>query len=146
MSQSRRVWLWRLAALICLIYGVLFLTSYTYYTSVGFDFGWGAPFDGLLTETYVRARFPGNGSFWLGWGQNQVEAQTGLIDLAATFFQPPKEPPASFWQRLGFWNLGVRIRPNFHYHFLGVPSWLPLIIMIAPLTAYRIKEMKNGEY
>ncbi|MGB1254032.1 MAG: hypothetical protein ACPG8W_25710 [Candidatus Promineifilaceae bacterium] len=106
---------------ILISYIFLFITSYTYYTSVGLDIG-----RTNATETAVRIRWPGNGSFWIGWSQYPNGKTSFYIDPAAAILYPPQAKPITQAQKIGFWYVNEPENGR-QRHFVGIPSWLPLL-------------------
>lgn len=121
---AKRLKLRNLRLVLMLSYALFFTTSYTRYTSIGLDFS-----VGTSAEIYIRIRWPGNGSFWLGGGNYPIETQSIYLDLAATFFQPAQAEPKTVWQRAGFWFIN-ETNLDSGQHFIGIPSYLPLLVML----------------
>ncbi|HEX8700587.1 MAG TPA: hypothetical protein VF815_17180 [Myxococcaceae bacterium] len=130
------------AGLTCAL-GVMWLTSYSHYTSLGLDMD---RVEGAQVRfTYWRVRWPGDGSFRLGGGAHYRPLESGpaeAFDLGGTFFQPPQRAvPGSWWNRLGFWWVdeeGGQEGAKFIWRrWVGVPSWLPLLLSVAILLRAR---------
>ena len=114
--------------------------AYHFYTSVGLDFekerGGGG---GGREYTYVRLRWPGDGSFFVGGETIRIarrDRPTERIDLAGTFFQRPRPPaPRSILNKMGFWfvvgegGLDSGAEASF---WIGVPAILPAVALAAP--------------
>lgn len=86
---------------------------------------------------YYRIRWPGDGSLWLGWGRFQTKLDTHPVlpfDLGGRFFQEPRRPiPQDNWNRWGFWWVDTSEKYQ-EQHWLGIPGWLPLLIVSLPAT------------
>lgn len=118
-----------LASLACLLTG-MWLSSYSFYTSLGVDTerAEGA----TVRSTYYRVRWPGDGSFRVGGGalgRPLTARPVQPFDLGGTFFQPARRSvPRSLWNRLGFWWVeapeewdGEQLLWTW---WIGIPSWL----------------------
>jgi len=110
---------------------LMWLTSYTHYTSIGIDAD--TRENALIAHHYYRVRWPGNGSIWFGGGISQRASDPARpyepFDLAASFLHanPEKPTPRSTLNRLGFWKQNSP-SPNLQY-WLGIPAWLPVLIL-----------------
>ncbi len=123
-----------LAALTCVL-TVMWLSSYHFYTSLGLDRD---QVDGpLVRYTYLRVRWPGDGSFLLG-GSSVVQPPSNRpvepFDLGGTFFQPPRRPtPRSAWNHWGFWWIDEPRNEdgagNGWTFWVGIPSWIAPLMM-----------------
>ncbi len=131
-----------LASLTCVL-AVMWLTSYSFYTSLGIDMD---EVEGAqIRYTYLRVRWPGDGSFRLGRGALYRPLESAPVepfDLGGVFFQPARRTtPRSFWNRLGFWwvdeaaGKGARSLP--WAYWIGIPSWLPPLL--AGLVTMRVR-------
>ncbi|WNG44364.1 hypothetical protein F0U60_09765 [Archangium minus] len=127
---------------------MMWATSYGFYTSVGIDTDRRA--EPTAIEAHVRVRWPGNGAFLVGADQFRLPPDQPLdvLDLGAAFFREPRRPaPRSVWNRMGFWliheefpptQLPVRSPERAVATWLGVPSWLPVLLTgIWPFLAWR---------
>lgn len=122
-----------LVSLTCFM-GIMWLTSYGFYTSVGLDLD---RLEGSRVRyTYLRVRWPGDGSFRIGGGFSYRALSNGPLepfDLGGTFFQPARRSaPHSFWNHLGFWWVDETDeqagKQEARALWLGIPSWLlPLL-------------------
>jgi hypothetical protein len=112
---------------------VMWLTSYSFYTSFGVDTDRAE--GSTVRSTLYRVRWPGDGSFRVGGGASSRALQGYSVepfDLGGTFFQPPRRStPRSFWNRIGFWWVDVPKAQEgvlLWTFWIGVPSWfLPLV-------------------
>jgi hypothetical protein len=118
-----------LACLTCVLTG-MWLSSYSFYTSLGVDT---ERVEGAMVRSaYYRVRWPGDGSFRVGGSalDRPHSAQpVEPFDLGGTFFQPARRPvPRSFWNRVGFWWVDEPERrdgePLRWTWWIGIPSWL----------------------
>ena len=139
-SRARRILRLGLASLT-FAWGAMWLTGYSFFTSLGLDHD---QLEGSQVRyTYLRARWPGDGSFRLGGGGLLRPLEIHAVepfDLGGRFFKPPrKSVPHSFWNRLGFWWLTAPSEQdeaqNTWVFWVGVPSWLPALLTGAGLLA-----------
>ncbi len=106
------------------------------YTSFGIDHD---QVDGVAMRTrYVRIRWPGDGSLWLGGGSfhSPLTAHPREpFDLGAVFLLPPRRPePQSVWNRLGLWWINTHSTTDGVAEcWLGIPAWSPAILTSMPL-------------
>lgn len=122
---------------LCLATGLLLLTllwlsSYTHYTSIGVDS------ERVKGETvdyhYYRLWWPGNGSLLVGRGITMQpfnpEKQYDNFDLGAAFFRPQsrKLEARTAWNKTGFWYINPP-KPVRQY-WLGIPAWLPVALIL----------------
>lgn len=119
------------------------LVSWSLYTSYGVDLE--ADEGDVVRCTYYRVRWPGNGGIWLGGGAHQRRPQQKpfqSFDPAASAFHPLRgyriPEPTNVWNRLGFWWIAEPAtdpsnrasRPRLLWGFwVGVPSWLPVLLV-----------------
>jgi hypothetical protein len=123
-----------LAGLTCAL-TVMWLSSYRFYTSLGLDMD--AVEGPSVRYTYLRARWPGDGSFRMGGGallRSLASFPVEPFDLGGTFFQPPRRStPRSLWNRLGFWWIDEPSSEdgahNIWVFWVGLPNWLPPLLM-----------------
>ncbi len=114
----------------------MWFSSYSYYNSWGLDADtWGE--HGIVSAHY-RIRWPGEGSFWVGWASREYPARDrtpAWPDLGGVFFGPPEIPGTrSPWNRYGFWwidytweHLRSPVLFRRREFWLGVPAWLPAL-------------------
>lgn len=105
--------------------GLMWLTGYFYYTSMGIDTE--RENYGSKISTHYRVRWPGNGSIWIGggraYGEMDWDKPLQRIDPAGVFFQSPRRPESqNIFNTLGFW----RVRTDTQ-SWIGFPAWLPFI-------------------
>jgi len=138
MKTALRLSVW----LALLFFSIMFLSSYTHYTSIGIDVDTRQKEN--ITHNYYRIRWPANGSVWLGGGKTQRASEPNKpyepFDLAATLFYPnPEENPVmkSALNRWGFWYKSSAI-PNKQL-WVGIPSWLPVLMLTFILIFIRRK-------
>lgn len=85
---------------------VLTLAGYFRYTSIGLDFERRVE-DGSLSYYFVRIRWAGDGSVWIGGERTRLtesKREPQAVDLGATFFAPPRAMMSrTAWNRMGFW-------------------------------------------
>ncbi len=122
-----------LAGVSCVL-GMMWLTSYSFYTSLGIDMD---EVEGAQVRyTYLRVRWPGDGSFRLGRGcvyRPLASAPVEPFDLGGAFFKSPRRAePQSVWNRVGFWWVDETAgkgstQPPWAY-WIGIPSWLPPLL------------------
>ena len=128
-----------LLSLKLILLTIMWLSSYTHYTSIGVD----------IDHQYYRVRWPGNGSIWLGGGNTQRASDPTNpyepFDLAATFFYAnPRRPEAkTTFNRWGFWYKSIQ-KPN-QQMWVGIPSWLPVFILFLILRPYAVKLLNAKE-
>ncbi|ATB29575.1 hypothetical protein [Melittangium boletus] len=141
-----------LAWVPCLGFLVMWPTSYGFYTSVGIDVD--RHEEPAAIEAHVRFRWPGNGAFLMGADQFRLPPDRKLVplDLGAALFHAPRRPqPRSIWNLRGFWliheeypptELPVREPEKAAASWVGVPSWLPVVLTGAwpLLLAWRRRE------
>ncbi len=133
-----------LLSLKLILLTIMWLSSYTHYTSIGVDID--RKENSNITHKYYRVRWPGNGSIWLGGGNTQRASDPSKpfepFDLAATFFYAnPQRPEAkTTLNRWGFWYKSVQ-KPN-QQMWIGIPSWLPVLIVILMLLNFKRKRAK----
>lgn len=123
----------------CLAFLVMWPFSYGFYTSFGLDTD--RVQEGSGRRTHHRIRWPGDGSFWLGAESFWLPASEPVdaFDLGGAFFRAPRRPqPRSSWNRVGFWFIReenpkpavpVPSAANAGAFWLGVPSWLPVLLL-----------------
>ncbi|MEW6498581.1 MAG: hypothetical protein AB1589_39695 [Cyanobacteriota bacterium] len=137
------------SSLLSMTFLVMWLFSYSFYTSLGVDSDRADASD--VITAYYRIRWPGNGSFWIGGGTYRHPGEGKRLDpfdLGGVFFQAPQRPqPHSFWNRIGFWlipiiledgtNGSIESTPSQWQFWIGVPSWLPMLLTGAlPIRAW----------
>ena len=137
MNQHK--FLIRFLQVIGLLYGFMFLTNMAHYSSIGLDFGFGS-----LTETQLRIRWPGNGSFWIGGSTVPVRSSGIYVDAAGAFWQTPQAPPHTPWQEAGFWYIHEHSAQDSQRYFVGIPSWLPLAGMLFLTVNNRNRLKREG--
>lgn len=119
---------------------LMWLTSYTHYTSIGIDID--TRHNQLIKHHYYRVRWPGNGSIWFGGGTSQRASDPNRpyepFDLAASFLHtnPTKPEPHSILNYIGFWQHNSP-SPN-HQYWLGIPAWLPVFLL--GITIFRLRK------
>ncbi len=132
-SRARRILGLGLASLTC-AWVVMWLSSYSFFTSLGLDHD---RVEGAQVRyTYLRARWPGDGSFRMGGGGLLRPLEIHAVepfDLGGRFFKPPRRSvPRTFWNRLGFWWLTEPSEQdeaqNTWVFWVGIPSWLPALL------------------
>jgi hypothetical protein len=122
-----------LACVTC-VFAVMWLCSYSYYTSLGIDLEQAR--GPRILCTFYRLRWPGDGSLRVG---TVVMTRPGAVrlvdpfDLGGAFFQPARrETPRSLWNRLGFWWIAETREqagePPTQEFWVGLPSWLPSVV------------------
>jgi hypothetical protein len=91
---------------------------------------------------YYRLNWPGNGSLLIGNGHSLRPANDqkplAFFDLAGVFFQPVyRQPPVatSRLNHIGFWYINL---PGQQF-WLGIPAWLPVLLIIFLLLIIRRK-------
>lgn len=145
-----------LSWLPCLAFLVMWPFSYRFYTSFGIDMD--GVEEGAVVRTHHRLRWPGDGSFWLGAEAFWLSASEPVdaFDLGGAFFRAPRvPPPRSAWNRAGFWfireehprpSVPARSSVNAGALWLGVPSWLPpLLLGLWPVLMWR-RRRRLGNY
>lgn len=120
---------------------LLWLSSYTHHTGFGVDHDFEQENNKVL-HTFSRISWTGHGAIWLGYGSTIKDKNAALekLDLAAVFFKPvqkPLSPSASVWNRVGFWYINGQSPKSSLW--LGVPSWLPVLLIGLCLYVYRRK-------
>ena len=127
-----------LSLLAALAFLGMWLTSDTRYTSLGVDAD--RRVGDWVVQTHYRIRWPGNGSFFMGYDQYLRPGTHPLepFNLGGAFFQEPRRPtPQSRWNEVGFWSLSrrnplaevPRQAPVEPWSFWwGVPAWMPLLL------------------
>ena len=117
-----------LLAFMLLAATLMWLSSYTHYTSIGIDVDMRQ--DKQISHHYYRVRWPGNGSIWLGGGVSQRASDPDKpyepFDLAATFLasNPEKPQATSMLNRFGFWYPKTS-----QQWWVGVPSFMPVLLL-----------------
>ncbi|PID45096.1 MAG: hypothetical protein CSB47_10090 [Proteobacteria bacterium] len=118
----------------------LWLSSYTHHTAFGVDRDVEQE-NRVLHMTY-RISWTGHGSVWLGYTsviRNKDEiTPLEKFDLASAILKPVKTtlaPSASLGNRLGFWF--IRQTTPKPVLWVGVPSWLPVLLVAGILLLYR---------
>ena len=143
--MSRRLLLAGLALITCGLV-VMWLGSYSTYTSVGIDFeqAQGA----RVLCTFYRLRWPGDGSFRVGIfiaTRPTAERPVEPFDLGGRFFQPArKSVPQSLWNRLGFWWIDEAKEPPTGESWVGIPSWLPPLLSGASMIRIRRRQQPSA--
>ncbi|WP_020560515.1 hypothetical protein [Thiofilum flexile] len=120
-----------LLLLLGLGFGLFWLSSYTHYSTIGIDSEAPQMKLGKVHYTYYRLWWPGNGAVLIGRGQS-IQAYDPTrhydrFDPAGTFLRTDRQhQPAvkTNWNRRGFWL--VQEAEQF---WLGVPAWLPVLII-----------------
>ncbi len=129
-----------LASLTC-AWVVMWLSSYSFYTSLGLDMD---RLEGSIVRyTYLRVRWPGDGSFRVGGGallRPLPDKPVEPFDLGGRFFQPPRQSmPRSVWNRIGFWWVDEPLEQdellNTWVFWVGIPSWMPALLTGAGAVA-----------
>lgn len=116
--------------LLFLFFIILWLSSYFRHSAIGVDI------DRYSTAGieyhYYRMNWPGNGSILIGKGHSLRSAgyqkPLAFFDLAGVFFQPVyRQLPvaASSMNHIGFWYINL---PEQQF-WLGIPAWLPVLII-----------------
>ncbi|MDQ7089879.1 MAG: hypothetical protein Q9M50_04450 [Methylococcales bacterium] len=101
---------------------------------------------------FVRLRYPGDGSVWVGGSGRFRSLSSSIIesfDLAGAFFKKPRPPqPKTIANHYGFWLItNAQDNPftstNPWSFWLAVPGWLPVLVLIM-MPVYSIRS-KNRE-
>jgi hypothetical protein len=134
MPSVRRV-LHILLLLVPLGFLLMIPASYRTYTSIGLD---SERVDGdAWRYTYVRLRWPGDGSFFVGRERQRIpplSRDPQRLDPAARFFQPARPHPA---KRGAFcllgepWDAGAT-----GALWVGMPSVAPFLLAALPAVAW----------
>ena len=123
-------WSYWLNAIVLFILSVLWLSSYHFHHSLGFDHE--QVISSQVKFRYERMWWPGNGSLLIGQGVSWQPIKThkhyASFDLAADFFHAPYKQPSikTTWNRFGFWWVHET-----NQHWLGIPAGLPVLVSIA---------------
>jgi len=125
------------------IFSLLWLTSYHYHHSIGFDH---EQIIGTQVQfTYERLLWPGNGALLIGQGQTlkplQPNRHYDAFDVAASFFHEKYKLPEAkaIWNRLGFWWVN---EPQ--QYWIGLPAWLPVLLgLIISIELVRLAFIKK---
>jgi hypothetical protein len=128
-----------LAAGIALALAVMWLSSYRWYTTAGFDFE--RPWDGRWLTRYVRVRWDA-GCFWIGQARQPIEPRCRRMDrwdpggtLFARSIPPAPRSPLNRW---GWWLIGdvaddpyepIRYRGAIASRWVGIPGWIPSVAL-----------------
>ncbi|MEE9444187.1 MAG: hypothetical protein V3V19_00840 [Cocleimonas sp.] len=121
-----------LLTLKLIVLTLMWLSSYTHYTSIGVDID--TQKDNNITHHFYRVRWPANGSIWFGGGNTQRSSDPSKhyepFDLAATFFyaNPQRPEVKSTLNAWGFWHQSAQ-KPN-KQTWVGIPSWVPAIFIL----------------
>ena len=107
---------------------VLTLAGYFRYTSIGLDFERRVE-DGSVSYYFVRIRWPGDGSVWIGGERTrltELKREPQAVDLGATLFARARpSTPRTVWNRMGFWLVREPGRA-----WVGVPGVLVLATVL----------------
>lgn len=142
MSRRLLTFVSILSLLACLTFAAFLPFAWHFYTSLGLDFE--RPRADHTDYTYLRLRWPGDGSLLLGLETiplHTLNHQPIPIDLAATFLASPRPlQPRPRANRLGFWLI-THPTPNSRAtssFWLGIPAFLPVIVLaLSPLLCLR---------
>lgn len=126
---------------------LLWLSSYTHHTAIGIDHDFEQ--QDTVLHKYYRINWTGYGSIWIGYGSVRKPNNAQPLekfDLAAAFFHSQYKTPnlstQTSWNRLGFWYInGEEPKPVF---WIGIPSWLPVLILILLLFVSNRKPKGNS--
>ncbi len=127
----------------------MWLSSYRWYTTAGFDFE--RPWGDRVLARYVRVRWDA-GCFWFGQAE-QPHAPRGTSmdwwDPGGTLFArsiPPE--PRNLANRLGWWLVGdvaqdpyepIRYGGAISSQWVGIPGWIPPLLFAGfPLVRRRL--------
>ncbi|CAA6826824.1 MAG: Unknown protein [uncultured Thiotrichaceae bacterium] len=120
---------------------VLWLTSYTRHTAIGIDHD--VEQQDRILHKYYRTNWTGHGSIWIGYGSlikpDDSSQLLEKFDLAAAFFHRKyislEGKSQTGWNKLGFWYINSsEPRPVF---WIGIPSWLPVQLLVLLLFAQK---------
>ncbi|MEO7717254.1 MAG: hypothetical protein ABIY70_13725 [Capsulimonas sp.] len=132
-----------LCAIIAALFLLFWLAGFGRYTSVGVDSD--SVSGSSVVQRYYRARWIGDGSFWVGTGQysfpKSAHYKLKPFDWGGRFFQrsPRLIAPRSAWNRIGFWRYEKHPAaggdPNLapQESWIAVPGWLPVLVMTVPI-------------
>lgn len=139
--MSRRLLLVGLA-LITFGFVVMWLGSYSTYTSVGIDLEEAQGAQVLCT--FYRLRWPGDGSFRMGtvvMTRPSEERPLEPFDVGGRFFQPARASvPKSLWNSLGFWWIDEAKEQLTRESWVGMPGWIPPLLSGASLAMSRRRQ------
>ncbi|MCB0191768.1 MAG: hypothetical protein KDJ65_07480 [Anaerolineae bacterium] len=103
-----------LSSVIIIAFTLMWLLSYSFYTSVGIDASY--PNSNAFLSVQYRIRWPGNGSFWVGRIAREYVPLPNAkpdVDLGGAVFKAPVNiEMKSLWNRWGFWWLSKRERAS----------------------------------
>ena len=128
----------RLLILCFVITTLLSISSYTRHSSLGIDHDFEEQ-DRILHK-YYRLNWTGYGSILIGYGSQWRNKDSGMafekFDPASSFLKPAETSAErdTLWKRLGFWFVKSDIPAPMLW--LGIPSWLPVIILFLLLLFY----------
>ena len=128
----------RLLILCFVLTTMLSISSYTHHSSLGIDHDFEV--QGRILHKYYRVNWTGYGSILVGYGSQWRLKESGRalekFDLASSLLKPAERQVEwdTFWERIGFWF--VESDTPTPMLWLGVPSWLPIIILFLLLLFY----------
>jgi len=136
---------------LALALALLWLSSYRWYTTIGFDFE--RPAGPLIVTTYERLRWDA-GSFWIGQAEQPHSPHSPFLDWwdpGGTLFAPSVSPARkTFANRAGFWLIAdvsgdpyepIRYPGATSSHWIGIPASIPPALAVAwPITRLRARK------
>jgi hypothetical protein len=134
----------RLLVLCFAVTVMLALSSYTHHSSIGMDHDFEKP--GRILHKYYRINLTGYGAILIGHGSQWRQHDSGKalekFDLASSFLKPAETPAKrdTFWKGLGFWF--VQSGSPAPMLWIGIPSWLPVLVLSILLFMYYKKRRK----
>jgi hypothetical protein len=120
----------RICAVFGIIFAMMFVLSYSYLNNFGLDEE--SKNGQNVIQTFYRIAWPGNGSFLIGFisrYKQDFSEPFERYDLGGAFFERPwKQAGQSIWNKTGFWYINDQGSKFLQEIWIGVPSWLPVLV------------------
>ena len=143
---------YRICIVISVLFALMFVFSYSYLNNLGLD---EEKKNGQnIIQTFYRIQWPGNGSFLIGFisrYKQDFSEPFERYDLGGAFFERPwKEAVQSIWNKTGFWYINDQGSKFLQEIWIGVPSWLPVLVfggmaVVLRKKAWRLASFKAGK-
>ena len=120
----------RICAVFGIIFAMMFVLSYSYLNNFGLDEE--SKNGQNVIQTFYRIAWPGNGSFLIGLisrYKQDFSEPFERYDLGGAFFERPwKQAVQSIWNKNGFWYIDDHGGNVIRQFWIGIPSWLPVLV------------------
>ena len=121
---------YRTCIVLSVLFVLMFVFSYSYFNTFGLDEESKNGQDTI--QAFYHIQWPGNGSFLIGFlSRYKTDFSEPLerYDLGGEFFDRPWRPAVkSIWNKIGFWHIDNHGGNIIRQFWIGVPSWLPMVV------------------